>query len=167
MEKTFLEIQQAEEIREELMSKLQSSPLFFDLNRKDLNAIAGFSQFHRYASGKTLVSEGDEHGSDLFLPMSGQLKISLKGVEGAGAEEVVLTPQQMRMFGEVACVLQRKRTATVFCVSPVEAVVIDGRQLHDFMEGNPGPGYLILKNMFESLVERLRATNSLLRNGMS
>lgn len=155
-----------EEARADLLATLQSFSIFFDVSRKALEMISGFSRVLRFKEDQTIIEEGDRNNLDLFLLVKGPIKVSLGRDEVGQPAEIAFTPQQMRIFGEVSCVMKCKRTATIIAAGDVQVIAVDGKQLHDFMENYPQIGYLILKNLFETMVERLRATNALLKSGV-
>ncbi len=84
---------------------LQQVPLFSDLERRELEQIAGSMKQRRFASGETVATEG-EQGVGFFVIETGTAKVTI-----GGEERRTLGPGDH--FGEIALISGADRTATV------------------------------------------------------
>ncbi|HEV8560706.1 MAG TPA: cyclic nucleotide-binding domain-containing protein [Actinophytocola sp.] len=107
------------------------------LNRTDLQALMDIGRPAYYRAGECVMREG-EPGDYVVLVRSGQVKISsgagggpgrLLGVRGAGD-----------LLGEMACLDERPRSATVIAHGPVRGVMITGTRFREFLRRNPTVG---------------------------
>jgi CRP-like cAMP-binding protein len=87
------------------MDLLGRVPLFSDLDRRDLDQIAGSMKQRRFADGETVAEEG-EQGVGFFVIEQGNAKVTVGGVDRR-----TLGPGDH--FGEVALITGADRTATI------------------------------------------------------
>ena len=85
-----------------------------------------------FAAGTRIVNEG-EQGDTAYLIVSGQCRI-LKNINGEEKEVNLLQPGQV--FGEIALLSSRPRTATVEAVGEVTAIVVT----RDVLQASMGQG---------------------------
>jgi len=110
-------------------SQLVAIPLFADLEPADLDVLAGVAQETEATIGETLISEGDP-GHALFAIESGTAKVTLIGVHlrELGPGDV---------FGEIAFVTTRRRTATVVATSPMRLITVSSDDAQALEETAP------------------------------
>jgi CRP-like cAMP-binding protein len=108
--------------------------------------IAAIAKEAEYEQGKTLVREG-EPGSDFFVVLAGEVDVRRKGRK-------LRTLGRGDFFGEIALLARSPRTATVTTGTPVEALVIPGRDFKQLLKRVPT---LQLK-VLEELADRLSTT---------
>jgi CRP-like cAMP-binding protein len=91
------------------------------LPEDELDAVARVASEREFASGETLMTEGD-FGHSLFLVEAGSAEISIDGtrVRQVGPGDIV---------GEVAVLASGRRTASAVATSPLRALVLFKRDV--------------------------------------
>ncbi len=84
-----------------------------------------------YEMGDEIVRQG-EPGDCAYLLLAGQVEV-LKQIDGAVEQVTILHPGEC--FGEISLLCDTPRTATVKCLTPVEAVVLPRDQFMTLAEG--------------------------------
>lgn len=103
----------------------------------------------------TVFTEG-EPGVDLYIVLSGKVKIRRRTTDGRETLIAVLGPSDM--FGELALFDPGPRTSTVTTLTEVTAVRIDRRALRAWIAAHPD----IAQQLLRVLARRLRRTNDML-----
>lgn len=103
------------------IAALRGVPLFADLSRRALKAVAQHADEIDLSSGAEIVSEG-RLASEMFVILEGSADVSRDGtkVNELGPGDVV---------GEIGVLETHKRTATVTATSPIRAIVMYGPEL--------------------------------------
>ncbi len=111
-------------------SRLGSVPLFAELSRKDLKAVARHADEVDLREGANIVEQG-RLAYELFVIESGTADVQIDGsvIAQLGPGDVV---------GEIGVLQTHMRTATVVATSPVKAIVIYGPELTALTETMPG-----------------------------
>jgi CRP-like cAMP-binding protein len=122
---------------------LRFVPFFEDLTDDDLERVARVGQRRRFASGETILKQG-EVGGGLFIILSGTA-----GVE-TGGKVHTLGPGDF--VGEMALLARRPRSATVTAQTDVETLTVEAMHFKPFLIKNPSVAVSIL----ERVVARLR-----------
>jgi serine/threonine-protein kinase len=107
-----------------------------------------------FASGTRIVVEG-EHGDTAYLIVSGRCRV-LKNINGEEREVNVLGPGTV--FGEIALLSAKPRTATVEAQGEVTAMVVTRQVLQESMGQGSWLGAIVL-----ALAERFRDVDDQLR----
>ena len=131
---------------------VRRSPLFARLDDSDIDAILGRSTVRHFAEGEPIFAKGDP-GSSMMAVLKGRVTISTSSPEG---RQVVLTVMhEGDVFGEIAMIDGKERTADATAASNCELLVVARRSLISLLEHRPELclGFLIV------LCERLRRTN--------
>jgi CRP/FNR family transcriptional regulator, cyclic AMP receptor protein len=102
-------------------SQLESVPLFAELSRRDLQAVARHADEVDLPSGAKIVEQG-RLAYELFVIQSGTANVLIDGsvISQLGPGDVV---------GEIGVLQTHMRTATVVATSPVTAIVMYGPEL--------------------------------------
>jgi CRP-like cAMP-binding protein len=115
---------------------LRSHSLFSSLNEEELgNLLKGeVSQERKYSQGTAILREG-EVGDSLFLISSGAVQVALRGTSGpAVALDIISTGE---IFGEMAVLERRPRTATVTAKEDCVLLEIAGATIRKLLETHP------------------------------
>ena len=131
---------------------VRRSPLFARLDDDDIEAMLAHSAVRHYADGEQIFAKGDL-GSSMMAVLKGRVTISTSSPDG---RQVVLTVMhEGDVFGEIAMIDGKERTADATAATDCELLVVARRSLVSLLEHRPELclGFLIV------LCERLRRTN--------
>jgi CRP-like cAMP-binding protein len=125
---------------------LRRAPLFAELSRNELEALAKVTEDLEFDEGKVLAREG-EIGQEFFVILEGDV-----GVERGGSEIGSLGPGDF--FGEIALIWESaRRTATVTAKSQVRLFVLTRQAFRGLMAHHPE----IERKVLAALENRLTA----------
>jgi len=117
-----------------MMEALRRVTMFEALDERDLEALSAVARPVTGEPGEIIISQGSE-GESLYVVVSGQIRVYLSdetgkeiilGLEGPGA-----------IFGEIAALDGRPRSASVAAMERTELLTIDGTQLRELLRTNP------------------------------
>jgi CRP-like cAMP-binding protein len=143
--------QQGERTRDKL-SLLRSPPLFRDLPPGVIEHLGSYMKTRRVARGTTIFAKGDP-GSGLMGVLAGAVKVSVASADG---KDIVLNVfREGDIFGEIALLDGRPRTADATAMSDCELIVIERRDFVPFLSSQPD----VMLKFIEILCSRLRRTS--------
>jgi CRP-like cAMP-binding protein len=143
--------QQGERTRDKL-SLLRSHPLFRDLPPAVIERLGSYMKTRRVARGTTMFAKGDP-GSGLMGVLAGAVKVSVASADG---KDIVLNVfREGDIFGEIALLDGRPRTADATAMSDCELIVIERRDFVPFLSSQPD----VMLKFIEILCSRLRRTS--------
>ena len=145
-----------------MISDLEQAKFFYDLSSRQLEEIAPFCKLLQLSDGEIMIHEGGTGGNDLFYLLSGSVEI-VSNNTSILSNEVVLSKEDKELFGEISWLTNCKRTASVRCRGPVEAIRIDGKALMGFLEKNSDIGFLIMRRVAFIMSERIEETDDLMK----
>jgi hypothetical protein len=126
---------------------LEVSALFQDLDRETRHRLSPYLLERELAEGQQLFAEGDR-GQRLYLVLRGELVVSRGGREltrlGAG-----------RHLGEIALVLDGRRTATVVSTQPTRVASLHRRHLQELLDTRPELGIHLMQGICRELATRV------------
>lgn len=120
---------------------------------QDVERLEAIAQTRAYTDAERII----QHRAvdcDLMVLLSGQAQI----VSHVGDPLADIVPGQV--FGEIALIDRRPRSAHVVSVGESEVIVIPGEPLLELMETHPRLGMVLMRNLSRVLCERLRKVNS-------
>jgi len=106
---------------------------FSSLSKEDALEVIKSGTLRHYDEGSYIIEEGDT-GDSMFVIKSGRAKV-IAHILGKEIELAVL--EKGDVFGEVAFLTGRPRTASVIALTPLDAIEIDRASLEDAIEKNP------------------------------
>ena len=116
-------VKQGERTRDKL-SLLRSHPLFRDLPPGVIEHLGSYMKTRRVARGTSIFAKGDP-GTGLMGVLAGAVKVSVASAEG---KDIVLNVfREGDIFGEIALLDGRPRTADATAMSDCELIVIERR----------------------------------------
>ena len=119
----------AERTRDRL-SLLRNHALFRDLSPPVIEHLGSYMTTRRVARGTTIFAKGDP-GSGLMGVLAGTVKVSVASADG---KDIVLNLfNEGEVFGEIALLDGRPRTADATAMSDCELVVIERRDFVPFL----------------------------------
>jgi CRP-like cAMP-binding protein len=148
---TAAERQPTERVRDKL-SLLRNHPLFSDLPSTVIEHLGSYMKTRKVARGSTIFAKGDP-GSGLMGVLAGMVKVSVASSEG---KDIVLNIfHEGEIFGEIALLDGRPRTADATAMSDCELIVIERRDFVPFLSDHPD----VTIKFIEILCSRLRRTS--------
>jgi CRP/FNR family cyclic AMP-dependent transcriptional regulator len=143
--------QQGERTRDKL-SLLRSHPLFRDLPPGVIEHLGSYMKTRRVSRGTSIFAKGDP-GTGLMGVLAGAVKVSVASADG---KDIVLNVfREGDIFGEIALLDGRPRTADATAMSDSELIVIERRDFVPFLSGQPD----VMLKFIEILCSRLRRTS--------
>jgi CRP/FNR family cyclic AMP-dependent transcriptional regulator len=144
---------------------LHSVPLFHDLSPKELRILESLVHLRTYQTGETIFLEA-EPGAGMYVIRTGRVLITLRQLSG---QPVLLAElQKGDFFGEMLLlgdgVRSATRSATATAAERCELVGFFHPDLHEIMNLHPVTGGKIALGLARTLSDRLRYTNSKLRD---
>ena len=122
-----------------------------------IDRIAALGTSRKLAANQLLFSKGDE-GDALYGVLSGRIRISASAPSGKEVVLNVLAPGEV--FGEIALLDGRPRTADATAMEPSELLRINRRDFIDYLEREPR----LATHLLEMLCGRVRATTELVED---
>lgn len=134
---------------------LEGLPLFSGLDYSELLALHSRIKLHPVRPGQIVIQE-NATGNELYVILSGRLVVTRDAVELA-------TLERGDHFGEIGLLRQGARTATVTSTHPGLLMSIDRETFLELMRREPAMAVKVLWRFTETLAQRLRRANDLLR----
>src|SRR3982074_2529963 len=134
------------------LSVLRKHPIFCDLEPGAPAHLCRYAKHTTLKRGATIVSKGDP-GNSLVVVVSGTVKISISSPDGRSAILNLIGPGEI--FGEVALLDGRARTADATANTNCEIYIIDRRDFLPFVRSQPA----LAMKLIELLCMRLRWTS--------
>lgn len=131
-------------IRREQAARLRAVRLFARLNDRELQTIDRLADEIEVAQGEVLINQGATGGKESFVILSGTASVEVDG-------QAVATLGPGELFGEMAMLDSKPRSATVVALTPMTLLVIGPAQFQTFIS-QPGMALAVLK----AVVGRLR-----------
>ncbi len=131
--------------------------LFRHLREPEMAALLAHARIEHRKRNQVIFRK-DSPGYGLMAVLSGRVKISSPGADGKEVVLNIINPGEV--FGEVALLDGKPRTADAVAIAPSELMVIDRRDFVPFLESNPQVGIRLLA----VLCERLRRTSEQLQD---
>lgn len=143
---------QAVERTRDKLSLLRNHPLFGDLPPAVIEHLGSYMKTRKVARGATIFAKGDP-GTGLMGVLAGSVKVSVASTEG---KDIVLNIfREGEIFGEIALLDGRPRTADATAMAPCELIVIERRDFVPFLSSHPD----VMLKFIEILCSRLRRTS--------
>jgi CRP/FNR family cyclic AMP-dependent transcriptional regulator len=128
--------------------------LFAGLRPQELDQIMSVATEQRYARGQTIFQRGDP-GTSLITVLEGRVRISACSEEGKEVTLGIMGPGDV--FGEIAAIDGRERTADATAIGPCCLLVLDRREVLPVLERHAR----IAVRLLQILCARMRnATNA-------
>ena len=138
---------------------LAAHPLLRHLRPEDLRRLAATAQLIRHPRHATIFQKGDP-GTSMMAIIRGRVKICT--FSNDGRELVLNIIDQGGMFGEIALLDGRPRTADAVALEETELFVIERAQFLPFLSSSPEA----LARLLTVLCQRLRLTSETLEDAL-
>jgi len=131
---------------------LERSALFSSLDEKARRDIATFAKPQNFSAGQPICRLGDR-GDRMMAVIVGSVRISLPTAKG---KEVILADLRAgELFGEIAVLDGKPRSANVTALKNCELMVLERRDLLPFLQRNPDA----CMKLMEMLCTRIRRSD--------
>jgi CRP-like cAMP-binding protein len=131
---------------------LQAHPLFGQLGTDVIARLAACARMRTVHAGTTIFQKGDP-GDSLFAVCAGTIRIGSHSIDGKDAVLNLIQPGGI--FGEIALLDGRPRTADAQAVTACELMVIDRRDFMPLLANEPD----LALRVIDMLCARLRRTS--------
>ncbi len=152
-----------------MIETLKSTYLFESIEEKTLLDIAKFSVIKEFASEEIIIKEDAVDSYDFYVLLHGKVEVYANTIEQtnngfAEDDEITYSIQNKSIFGEMACIVKKRRSASVKASINTEVIEINGIKFMEYLENNKEFGFKILSRFVTILVDKLNDTNFKLRN---
>jgi CRP-like cAMP-binding protein len=134
--------------------------VFRGLSPGQLESLARVSEERKYRRGEAVFTEHSS-GAQVYIIQKGKVCIEL-GLKGKPNTATIQRLGVGQIFGELALVDKRSRSATAMCEDDCEIITIDRDKLDELFEQDSRLGYVVMRNLAQLLAERLRRTDLML-----
>ncbi|HEX3953491.1 MAG TPA: Crp/Fnr family transcriptional regulator [Stellaceae bacterium] len=131
---------------------LRRSKLFERLGDDEIDAILAHARVTRFAEGTQIVAKGDP-GNSMMAVLTGRVSITASSADGR--QMVLSVMSDGEVFGEIALLDGKERTADVTAMTDCELLVVPRNSLLSLLGRRPELGIGLLA----VLCERIRRTN--------
>jgi serine/threonine protein phosphatase PrpC/CRP-like cAMP-binding protein len=135
------------QLKREILARM---PLFRPLNDREILRVLQVTDVITYKPGEVVITEG-EKGEELFIVLSGQLKVTRNGAD-------VATLPQGAHVGEMALVRSQPRSATVTAENTSELMVIRRQEFFEILRKEHQLAVKLLWQFTGVLADRLAET---------
>jgi len=134
---------------EETRALIRKKPFFKCLTEDQVSQIVSAATVSLYGHGERIVEQGAE-GSSMFILLTGEAAVYVRGEEPAGELTRVAGLQTGDYFGEMSLLTGEKRSATVRATSDCRVLEIAKGHLAQILQENSQ----LLKSLSEMLAQR-------------
>ena len=144
-------------VNDDIAAALAAAPLFKEMQPTDIQALVAMMLNRRYAKGEIIMNQGDLPGA-VHLVCSGEVKITIANEDGKETLLALLRPGDL--FGEIAALDGRSRSATVTAVEATGTAALPRQNLLAFVRTHPD----FAMKLIETLAARLRRVDERLED---
>mgnify|MGYP005851673957 FL=1 len=143
---------------------LKSFSLFRGLTQKELAKIAGLCRERTYEGGSVIFTIGGS-ATDVYLLRTGKVDIQIEfKIYEYETVATIYTVGEGEIFGWSALVPPHRLTASARCEGKADVIMINGKDLMEFLEKDRRIGYVVMKNLSALISSRLASTTIALRH---
>jgi CRP/FNR family cyclic AMP-dependent transcriptional regulator len=143
---------------------LKSFVLFSGLSQTELEGMAKLCRERTYEIGSVIFTIGGS-ASDVYLLETGKVDIQIEfKIHDYEIMSTVYTVGKGEIFGWSALVPPHRLTASARCEGKADVIMINGKELMEFLEKDKHIGYVVMKNLSALISSRLAATTIALRH---
>jgi CRP/FNR family transcriptional regulator, cyclic AMP receptor protein len=143
---------------------LKSFSLFSGLSQPELAGIAKLCRERAYESGSVIFTIGGS-AIDVYLLETGKVDIQIEfKIHDYEVMTTVYTVGKGEIFGWSALVPPHRLTASARSEGKADVIMINGKELMEFLEKDRRIGYVVMKNLSALISSRLASTTIALRH---
>lgn len=138
---------------QEFIDLLKNTRLFSQFSNSECQSVIKMSKTRDFASGSTIVQEGDEGGVGFYLILDGEVEVRKR-------DKVLATLGKGEFFGEMALLLEKDtpRSADVVAIRDTKCLLLSRWDLRGLIKAHPD---MAIK-MMAALAQRLNDTHKAL-----
>ena len=137
---------------ESFRRSLGNCVLFREIVAVDKDALLSRARLRRFGAGETIFLMGSP-GESMMAVLNGNVRISVPAVDGR--EIVLAILHENEVFGEIAMLDGKERTADARAMTPCTLAILERRDVLAFMDRHPSAWLRLV----EVLCERMRRTD--------
>jgi len=143
---------------------LKGFSLFVGLGEAELAEIAKLCRERTYEDGSVIFTIGGS-ATDVYLFKNGKVDIQIEfKIYDYEIMATIYTVGKGEIFGWSALVPPHRLTASARCQGKADIIMINGKELMEFLERQRGVGYVVMKNLSALISSRLASTTIALRH---
>lgn len=153
--------------KKQVLAVLKRCEVFLGLTDEELQKLALLPscRLRNVKAGVTIFKEG-VGAKTLYVVDDGRVILTIRLTTSQGIqEEVVDVVTKGSIFGWSVLVAPYILTRGAKCIVPCKLLLIDGKELREFLDKEPRIGYEIMKGLVRVIASRLRDTQWLLVSG--
>jgi CRP-like cAMP-binding protein len=131
---------------------LRSSPLFEAMQPSEVDEVLRMAAERRFRRGQTIFQKGDD-GTSMMAVLTGRVRISAVSADGKEVTLNVINPGDV--FGEIALLDGKPRSADASAVDDTLLLVLERRHVLPFLKSNPD----LMLRLLAVMCDRLRRTS--------
>ena len=131
--------------------------LLAQLDEAALDTLLAVASERRFTNGQVIFQKGDP-GTSMMAVLSGRVRISAYSEDGREIILNMVDPGQL--FGEIALLDGKERSADATAMGKTELLILDRRDFLPFLERNPK----IAVQLIEVLCDRVRRTSEMVES---
>ena len=142
----------------EIIDEIKFSPLFHEMNDKEIKKILADSSVHKYSKGDKIFVEGED-GHSVYVMLEGEATVQKK------VEDHFISLTSIKrgdVFGEQALLNSYKRSAQVEADMDCFILAIENKSVMMMYKKDPKVFGLLFLNISKMLIEKIRITSDLL-----
>ena len=136
-----------------LEGDITTTALLRDFSKWEARKVIMLGTIETYASGQHVIQRGEESDGSMYLVLSGGLRAS---VTESGRERVLSRMHPGDLFGEVALIDTKPRSADVIAENDTEILRLSSADLERLRSRFPSTGAKLFRNLARILGQRVR-----------
>jgi CRP/FNR family transcriptional regulator, cyclic AMP receptor protein len=129
---------------------LRRVPLFADLDTGDLERVARIASERLFADGEQIAEQG-EIGGEVFIIVTGAIRVSARGEDGQEHELAVRQPGEA--VGEMSVISKTPRIASMTAVGDVRTLTVEQAPFEGILRERPDTALAVMRELCARLKE--------------
>jgi CRP-like cAMP-binding protein len=129
---------------------LRRVPLFAELSPGDLKGVAAIASEQVFAAGE-LIARGGEVGAEMYVIVSGEVRVMSQGEAGPGRE--IVRRRAGEYVGEMSILNRTPRIASLVAVGEVRLLSIERTEFEEILRLRPDASLAVMRVLCNRLIE--------------